>query len=114
MLPYIVIAAVLQVIMVVTGHFNEFVLLNLSAALGVGIPLVVSFFYGRTVTAASQASLGGAAIGFIGAALGIGLAIILGDQTATLLLFGPASSAVTGVLGSLVGYALRPKMKVPV
>jgi hypothetical protein len=106
MQTYVIIAAVLQIVMVVTGHYNEFVLMNLSAVLGMGIPLVVAFFYGRDSTGAKDGALGGAVIGFVGAALGIGLAIAMGDQTLMLLAFGPLSSAVTGAIGGALGYKM--------
>ena len=70
---FVLIAAVLQVVMVIAGHYNEFVLLNLSALLGMGIPLVVAFFYGRVADSMKSAVWGGAIIGFVGAFLGIGL-----------------------------------------
>jgi hypothetical protein len=104
MSKFVVIAAVLQVLMVVTGHFNEFVLLNLSAVLGVGIPFVVAFFFGRGCKDMKESAKGGLAIGFIGAALGIGLAIVMGDQTLMLLALGPLSSAVTGAIGGVLGF----------
>ena len=103
---YVILAALLQIVMVIAGHFNDFVLLNLSALLGVGIPLVVAFFYGRGVDSAKSGAWGGVVIGFVGAALGIGLAILLGDQTLALLGFGPPSSAVTGAIGGALGAAL--------
>ncbi len=100
---YVILAAILQVVMVVVGHYNDFVLLSLSAALGVGIPLVVAFFFGRGVATAKAGALGGVVIGFVGAFLGIGLAILLKDQTLMLLSFGPVSSAVTGAIGGAIG-----------
>jgi hypothetical protein len=103
---FIIIAAVLQIAMVVTGHYNDFVLMNLSAVLGVGIPLVVAFFYGRDAEGVKDGAVGGLAIGFVGAFLGIGLAIAMGDQMLMLLAFGPLSSAVTGAIGGAVGFKL--------
>jgi len=108
---FIFLAAILQIVMVLVGHYNDFVLLNLSAILGVGIPLVVAVFYGRRVDKLKTAILGGVAIGFVGAFLGIGLAIVLGDQTAMLLSFGPASSAVTGLIGSSIGFKMGGRGK---
>ena len=87
-------------------HYNAFVLLNLSAVLGVGIPLVVGFLYGRDAESVASGALGGVAIGFVGAALGIGIAIAMGDQTLMLLAFGPLSSAVTGAMGGAAGFKL--------
>lgn len=103
MKTYVVVAAILQVVMVVTGHFNDFVLVNLSAVLGVGIPLVVAFFYGKEAGGAKAAAKGGLSIGFVGALLGIGLAILMGDQSPALLAFGPLSSAITGAMGGALG-----------
>jgi hypothetical protein len=106
MQKFVIIAAVLQIAMVVTGHYNEFVLMNLSAVLGIGIPLVVAFFYGRDAEGAKDGAIGGVVIGFVGAFLGIGLAIAMGDQMLMLLTFGPLSSAVTGAIGGAVGFKL--------
>jgi hypothetical protein len=98
---FIIIAAVLQIAMVVTGHYNDFVLMNLSAVLGVGIPLVVAFFYGRDAEGVKDGAVGGLAIGFVGA-----FPIAMGDQMLMLLAFGPLSSAVTGAIGGAVGFKL--------
>ena len=106
MQKFVIIAAILQIAMVLAGHYNEFVLINLSAVLGMGIPLVVAFFYGRDSDGAKDGALGGVVIGAVGAALGIGLAIAMGDQTLMLLAFGPLSSAVTGAIGGAVGFKL--------
>ena len=101
MSTYIIVGIVLQVVMVVSGHYSEAVI-NLSAVLGVGIPLIVGAVFGATrALSTKDAALGGFAIGIVGAFIGILLAIMMGDQEWILLSFGPISSAVTGVIGSL-------------
>ena len=47
MAKFVVISIVLQVAMVVTGHYVEAVI-NLSALLGMGIPLIVGGVFGAT------------------------------------------------------------------
>lgn len=96
---------VLQLAMVVGGHFSDAVL-NLSGILGTGIPFVLGIWFGATVPASYKASAGGGfLIGLVGAAVGVLVAILLGDQGWILFTFAPLSSAVTGVLGSLIGTA---------
>lgn len=109
MTPYILIGIVLQCAMVVTGHYVEAVI-NLSAPLGVGIPLVLGAVYGRsTPKGMSEAIGGGFALGIVGAFIGILLAILMGDQTWILLTFGPLSSGVTGIIGSAAAFAALGK-----
>ena len=111
MSTYIVVGIVLQVAMVVSGHYSEAVI-NLSAVLGVGIPLLVGAVFGATRAASfKDASLGGFAIGIVGAFIGILLAILMGDQEWMLLTFGPISSAVTGMIGALGLYAVAGKRR---
>lgn len=100
---YVVAGIVLQVLMVVAGHLHESVLM-LSGILGVGIPFVLGLAYGagRTLTT-KEASRDGFLIGFVGAFVGVVVAILLGDQTWTLLTFAPVSSGITGLLGAIIG-----------
>lgn len=103
---YILIATVLQIVMVVAGHYSPAVI-ALSAILGVGIPFVVGAVFGASAAASYRdASVGGFLIGIVGAAIGILVAILLGDQPWSLLAFGPISSAVTGLLGALILFAV--------
>jgi len=100
---YVVAGIVLQVLMVVAGHLHESVLM-MSGFLGVGIPFVLGLAYGAgrapTVKAAGR---DGFLIGFVGAFIGVVVAILLGDQTWTLLTFAPVSSGITAILGALIG-----------
>ena len=109
--PYLVISTVLQILMVTAGHFSPTVL-GFSGILGVGIPLLIGSVYGaRAAESFKSAAVGGFVLGIIGAAIGILLAILLGDQTWILLTFGPISSGVTGLLGALGGFAAAGQRK---
>lgn len=103
MTRFVWMAVVLQLAMVLTGHFVESVRL-LSGPLGTGIPFVLGLWYGAVEpTSVGEAAKGGFAIGIVGAVLGVLLAIVLGDQGWILLTFAPLSSGVTGLLGAIIG-----------
>lgn len=105
MAKFVWIGVVAQLVMVVAGHFNETVL-NLSGILGTGIPFVLGVWYGVAVPRSrGEASKGGFVIGIVGAVVGVVVAILMGDQPWVLLSFAPLSSAVTGILGAILGLA---------
>jgi uncharacterized membrane protein YfcA len=107
MRKYVLVALVLQLLMVVTGHFSELVR-NLSGVFGTGIPLIVGWLYAaRRSMRFGDASGGGLAIGAVGAAVGILLAVVLGDQRWSLLGVGTVSSAFTGWLGAALAWAVK-------
>lgn len=92
---------VLQVAMVVSGHFIPAIAL-LFAPLGVGISLLAGLLYGRWA-GPKGAWAGGALAGGLCALLGIALSFGLGDVTAAILALGTLSSAVGGMLGGWLG-----------
>ena len=100
---YVVAGVVLEVAMVVTGHYVQAVLL-LSGSLGVGIPFLLGLLYGagRKLTV-KEASTDGFLIGAVGAFVGVLVSILLGDQAWSLLTFAPVASGVTGLLGAVIG-----------
>lgn len=107
MTRFVVMGIVLQLAMVVGGHFHDGIL-NLSGILGTAIPFVLGIWYGLTVPRGmGEASKGGLIIGIVGAFIGVVAAILMGDQTWMLLTFAPLSSGVTGLLGAVVGTAVR-------
>ncbi len=106
MARFVVIGIVLQTVMVVSGHYVEAVI-DLSALLGVGIPFVLGIWFGATGPRRfKEAAVGGLVIGILGAALGVLVAILMGDQTWMLMTFAPLSSGVTGMIGGLIGVAM--------
>lgn len=50
--------------------------------------------------------VGGFVSGIVGAALGVLVAILVGDQTWMLMTFAPLSSGTTGMMGGLIGVAM--------
>lgn len=100
----IVVGTVLQVMMVVTGHYVAAVA-ALFAVGGMGISLLAGGLYAYWARSPSSraASGGGAVAGGACALLGIAVSVLLGDVPATLLTFGTASSAITGAVGGLIG-----------
>lgn len=103
---FIVMGVVLQLAMVVAGHFVDAVLM-LSGILGTVIPLVLGLWYGSAEPVDyKEASKGGFLIGITGAFIGVLAAIFMGDQPWMLLSFAPVSSGVTGVIGSVIGRAM--------
>jgi hypothetical protein len=100
---YLAINTFFQTFMVVSGHYFSAVY-NLSAVLGVGIPFVIAIAYGALGSRAyKEAAKGAFVFSFVGAAIGVLVAIFLGDQPWLLLTFAPLSSGITGVLGAVVG-----------
>ncbi len=104
------IGAVLQLLMVIYGHYNAGVV-RWFAALGMALALLAGFIFGRFSGLAGRvgATAGGAVAGAVCAAVAVVEAFSLGDVPAWVLGFAPASSAVTGALGGLLGRLARPK-----
>jgi hypothetical protein len=103
MLPFVIIGIVLQLAMVVAGHFLESVL-NLSGILGTAIPFALGIWYGFTRQPSyGRCAWAGFVIGIVGAFVGVIAAILMKDQPWILLTFAPVSSGVTGALGGLLG-----------
>jgi len=100
---------VLQLAMVVSGHWVEFIRMNVFAIGGTGISLVAGVLYARAAHAArGNAALNGAIAGGACALIGIAVSYLLGDVPAAVLGFGTASSVVTGAIGgALAGGASR-------
>ncbi len=103
MMIFLALNTVLQTVMVVVGHYSTAVY-DLSAILGVGIPFFIAIGYGAVGSRSYKEAAKGAFIfSFVGAAIGVVVAILMGDQTLILLTFAPLASGVTGVLGGWIG-----------
>lgn len=99
------IGTVLQLAMVIAGHFIEAIALYGFALGGMAISLVAGSIYGRGTAGWSGAVLGGALAGGLCAIVGIAVSVLLGDTAAAILVFGTAGSAVAGVIGGAIGKA---------
>jgi hypothetical protein len=103
MIAWIVVGTVLQLAMVLAGHWSAGVA-QLFAPLGMAISLVVGLLWARRqARGRGHAAGGGAVVGGVCAFIGIIVSLALGDVAALVLAFGTVSSAVTGALGGLVG-----------
>lgn len=98
----IIIGTVLQVAMVVIGHFSPMVAAYFATG-GVGISAAAGVLYGRSAAGFGGAALGGGIAGGVCALIGIVISFALGDVEAMILAIGTFSSAVTGALGGLAG-----------
>ena len=94
----------LQLAMVVSGHYAP-AIANLFAAGGMSISAIAGLVYSMLAKPAGigAAAGGGAVAGGVSAFLGILVSYFLGDVDAAVLGFGTAGSAVTGLLGGVVG-----------
>lgn len=100
----IVAGTALQVAMVAAGHFSPAVAAYFAVG-GMGISLLAGLLYALRAGPLSPlpAGAGGAVAGGVCALLGIVVSFLLGDVSAVILIFGTASSAVTGAIGGTLG-----------
>jgi hypothetical protein len=99
MMTWIAAGTVLQIAMVVAGHFIP----PLRDWWGPG-GMLISLVVGALAAQArwSEALVAGALAGGVGAFVGILIALLLGDVAALLLALGTLSSVVAGVIGAAV------------
>jgi hypothetical protein len=96
------IGSILQVAMVVAGHWLPAVRDGFMFG-GLGLSLAAGAIYvlgGRSSW--GSAAAGGAIAGAVSAFAGIAVSCLLGDVAASLLLLGTSGSAVTGLIGGLI------------
>lgn len=100
------IGTVLQLAMVITGHFVPAVAM-MFGLLGILLSAVAGVLYATRAADPTRggAAWGGTLAGGICALIGIAVSFALGDVTALILLVGTLSSAVTGALGGVLGRA---------
>lgn len=97
------VGAALQLLMVVSGHFVP-AIAALFAIGGMLISLIAGLIYARAARGSWPDSLlGGLIAGGLCALLGIVVSYLLKDVTASILLLGTLSSAVTGLVGGAIG-----------
>ena len=99
-----IVGTVLQVAMVVAGHSNKSIA-NLFAVGGMGISLIAGLVYAMMARGGttSSSAVGGLIAGGACALIGIFVSYMLGDVTASILVLGTLSSAVTGAIGGWIG-----------
>ena len=103
----VAIGAVLQLAMVVSGHWVE-AIRGQYMALGLGIAFVAGLILGlRTRSGWRGTLLGGLAAGGVGAFVGVTLSFILGDVPAPVIIFATVSSALSGLIGAALARLVR-------
>lgn len=92
-----------QIAMVVAGHYVP-AIANLFAIGGMAISALAGWAALKGQPASLRTAAGsGALAGGISAAIGIAGSVALGDVPTSLLALGTGSSAVTGLIGGLIG-----------
>ena len=103
-----VVGTVLQLAMVIAGHWVEFIKLNVFAIGGTLISLVAAVMYARRANVGrGQSAVWGALVGGLCALIGIGVSFLLGDVTASIFMIGTLSSAVAGAIGGTIAGGRR-------
>jgi hypothetical protein len=98
------IGAIFQLTMIVVGHFVPFVRDNVFMIGGLAISLLAGLSYQlRARSSWAWAIVGGAVAGAACAAIGIAASVALKDTPQEILVLGTCGSAVTGLIGGLVG-----------
>jgi hypothetical protein len=104
----LVIGTALQLLMVIAGHWVEFIKLNVFAIGGMAISALTGVLYARRARGGrGQCALYGALVGGACALIGIVVSFALGDVPASILLLGTLSSAVTGAIGGALAGGTR-------
>lgn len=107
----LIVATVLQLAMILTGHWVAFVKDNLFAALGTGLSIAGALMYVLTARPGwLKGGIGGGIIGGVSALIGIIVSVMLGDTAESILLIGTVSGLVGGgVAGAVTGlFAKQP------
>ena len=103
-----IIGTLLQLAMVLSGHWVEFIKLNVFAVGGMLISALAGVIYARSARVdRKKSAVQGALVGGLCALIGIVVSFILGDVPAGILALGTLSSAVTGAIGGAIAGGKR-------
>ncbi|MEP6550186.1 MAG: hypothetical protein ABJB95_03335 [Gemmatimonadales bacterium] len=104
----VIVGTLLQLAMVISGHWVEFIKLNVFAIGGMLISAIAGVLYARAARVDRKGSaLHGALVGGLCALIGIAVSFALGDVPASILALGTLSSAVTGAIGGAIAGGTR-------
>lgn len=108
-----VVGTVLQIVMVIAGHFIPWVRANVFLFGGMMISAIAGYLYAADFAAGFlRGIVGGAIAGGVCALIGIALSVLLGDTPVFVLALGTTISVVTGIAGGFWGeVAARMKGK---
>jgi hypothetical protein len=100
----LIVGTVLQVAMILIGHFSPWVRDNVFLFGGMMISGVAGYLYAMDYAAGfMRGTLGGAIAGGACALIGIAASVLLGDTPLFVLALGTAISIVTGIAGGFWG-----------
>jgi hypothetical protein len=103
-----IIGTLLQLAMVVSGHWVEFIKMNVFAIGGMLISALAGVIYARSARVdRKKSAIQGAIAGGACALIGIAVSFFLGDVPASILAVGTISSAVTGAIGGAIAGGTR-------
>jgi hypothetical protein len=103
-----ILGTLLQLAMVVSGHWVEFIKLNVFAVGGMLISALAGVIYARLARVdRKKSAVQGAIAGGLCALIGIAVSFFLGDVPASILALGTLSSAVTGAIGGAIAGGTR-------
>jgi hypothetical protein len=103
-----IIGTLLQLAMVVSGHWVEFIKMNVFAIGGMLISALAGVIYARSARVdRKKSAIQGAIVGGLCALIGIAVSFFLGDVPANILALGTLSSAVTGAIGGAIAGGKR-------
>jgi len=103
-----IIGTLLQLAMVLSGHWVEFIKLNVFAVGGMLISALAGVIYARSARVdRKKSAVQGAIVGGLCALIGIVVSFILGDVPAGILALGTLSSAFTGAIGGALAGGKR-------
>ena len=95
-----IIGTLLQLLMVISGHWIEFIRLNVFAAGGMLISAIAGVIYARAAgNDRKNSAIQGALVGGLCALIGIAVSFALGDVPASILIAGTLGSALAGAIG---------------
>jgi hypothetical protein len=105
----LVIGTLIQLAMIVIGHFVPVVRDKVFMIGGLLISLVAGLIYAKLAAGSGwpMALAGGALTGGACALIGIGASVVWGDTVPFILVAGTLSSAVTGAIGGAIGKLLN-------
>lgn len=100
----LIVGTVLQIAMIVLGHFNAFVRDHVFMFGGMMISATAGYLYAMDYGAGFKAGIiGGAIVGGGCALIGIAASVLLGDTPLFVLALGTAISTLTGAAGGFWG-----------
>lgn len=103
-----IIGTLLQLAMVVSGHWVEFIKMNVFAIGGMLISAIAGVIYARSARVdRKKSAIQGAVVGGLCALIGIAVSFFMGDVPANILALGTLSSAVAGAIGGAIAGGTR-------